>query len=88
MKLPEAVQDKLIDVGEMVLRKGSLAPEVKALVALCAAVACHCTHCHGEFRKMARSLGRTDQEIEEAVKIAMRMRERCANETAFYKMAP
>ncbi|NOZ22077.1 MAG: hypothetical protein GXP25_13425 [Planctomycetes bacterium] len=86
MKLPEAVQDKLIDIGEMVLRRSNLKAEAKALIAISASVACRCTHCHGEFKKMAKKLGVVEKEIDEAIEIAVRMRQRCENEGGLYRL--
>jgi len=86
MSLPEAIQDKFIDIGSMVVKTSELDPKTKALLALASAVATCCSHCHGEFTAIARKFGATDQEIEEAEALALRMRIRCQNETAFYSL--
>ncbi|MFH1857369.1 MAG: carboxymuconolactone decarboxylase family protein [Candidatus Omnitrophota bacterium] len=86
VKLPNQIQDKIIDVGTKVIREGALEPKTKALVAVATAVSTFCTHCHGQFRATAKNLGATEEEIEEVETIALRMRQRCENETGLFKM--
>lgn len=82
--LPEGIQDKLIDIGSIILRTSSLEPKTKALMAVTAATATACSHCRGEFRRTAARLGATREEIEEAEELALRMRERCRNESGLF----
>ena len=86
MRVPRPVEDKIIDVGALVLRDGAVENKEKALVALSCAVASFCTHCHGEFAALARKLGATDAEIEEVEAIAERVRQRCANEAGLFRL--
>lgn len=74
---PEQIQDKLIDIGSMVLKTGALDTKTKALIAISCAVATYCVHCHGQSKSIAKNFGATEQEIEEAEAIALRMREKC-----------
>ena len=87
MKLPRAVEDKVIDVGALVLRAGAVDNKGKALVAVSCALASYCTHCRGEFAALARKLGATEAEIDEVEAIASRVRQRCDNETGLYRMS-
>ncbi len=87
MKLPRSVEDKMIDVGALVLRTGAVGNKEKALVAVSCAVASFCTHCHGEFAALARKLGASEAEIDEVEAIARRVRQRCENETGFYRLS-
>ena len=82
--LPEQIQDKLIDIGNMVLRTSALDTKTKALIALSAATATFCSHCHGQFRSTAKKFGATEKEIEEAERLALRMRERCEHESGLF----
>ncbi|MFW6164128.1 MAG: carboxymuconolactone decarboxylase family protein [Planctomycetota bacterium] len=84
MREPQAVQDKVIDVGSMVLRSSALTGREKAYVALGCAVALRCTHCHGAMVRLARKLEATAQEIEQAEAIAQRVRQPCENETGVF----
>jgi AhpD family alkylhydroperoxidase len=86
MKLPHSVQDKVIDVGALILRTGAVENKEKALVALSCAMATSCAHCHGEFVALARKLGATQSEIDEVEAIAERVRQRCENETGLYRL--
>jgi len=87
MKVPRPVQDKMIDVGALVLRDGAVENKEKALVAMSCAVASFCTHCRGEFATLARKLGATQAEIDEVEAIARRVRQRCENGTALYRLS-
>ena len=87
MKIPEAIQDKLIDVGDLVLRTSNLDTKTKVLVGLACAVTGFCSHCHGQCASWARKLGASQAEIEEAESIALRVRERCNNETRLYNLS-
>lgn len=87
MKIPEPVQDKLIDIGTLVLRNGNLGHKARALVGLACAVTGFCAHCHGQCRSLAEKFGATEGEIEEAEAIALRVRERCADETGLYSLS-
>ncbi len=86
MRVPRPVEDKVIDVGALVLRTGAVDNKEKALVAVSCAVASFCTHCHGEFSALARKLGATQAEIDEVEAIAKRVRQRCENEAALYRL--
>ena len=87
MKIPQPIQDKLIDVGTLVLGTGTLDSRTNALVALSCAVTGFCTHCHGQCVSLARKFGAAEEEIEEAEAIALRVRERCQNKTGLYTMS-
>ena len=87
MKIPEAVQDKLIDVGDLVLRNGNLDHKTRSLVGLACAITSFCAHCHGQCGSLARKFGATEVEIEEVEAIALRVRERCANKNALYSLS-
>ncbi|MCG2659059.1 MAG: carboxymuconolactone decarboxylase family protein [Kiritimatiellae bacterium] len=87
MKIPEAIQDKLIDVGDVVLRNSNLDIKTKALIGLACAVTGFCSHCHGQCVSLAWKLGASPAEIEEAEAIALRIRERCNNETGLYRLS-
>ncbi len=82
--VPERIQNKLIDIGTMVLKTSVLDPKTKALIALSTATATACAHCHGQFRATAAKLGATQEEIEEAERLALRMKERCQNDSGLY----
>jgi len=84
----EAIADKLIDVGQEVIRNGSLEVKSKILCAISSSLASYCTHCHGQFVAIARKSGLTEEEIGEAEAIGLRMRERCANESGLYRLNP
>jgi len=86
VKLPNEIQDKIIDIGTKVIKDSALDPKTKALVAVATATSTFCTHCHGQFRATARKLGATEREIEEVEAIALRMRQRCENDTGLFKM--
>jgi len=86
MKLPRPVEDKVIDVGALVLQTGAVDNKEKALVAVGCAVASFCTHCHGQFATLARKLGATQAEIDEVETIAQRVRQRCENEAGLYRL--
>ena len=88
MILPEAVSDKMIDVGTIVIKNGSLDTKTKILCAISSSIASYCTHCHGQFRDMARKSGLTDKQISEAEAIGMRIRQKCSNESGFYSLTP
>ena len=75
--LPDEIQDKLTDVGCMIIKTGKLDNKTKALTALSAAAACYCVHCCGQARSIAEKFGATDEEIEEVRIIALRTREKC-----------
>jgi AhpD family alkylhydroperoxidase len=87
MKEPQAVQNKIIDVGSMVLRDGALSSRERALVALACSVAAQCTHCHGAMVRLARKLEATAEEVKEAEAIAKRARQRCEDESGLYLLA-
>jgi AhpD family alkylhydroperoxidase len=82
--LPEEIQDKLIDIGMIILQDGALDPKTKALIAVSTATATSCTHCRGRFKATASQLGATEEQIDEAERLALRMRERCRNESGIY----
>ena len=86
MRLPQRVQEKLLDIGNLVISEGSLDSRAKALIALATAVSSYCSHSHGYFADMAKKLGATEAEIEEAEEIAMRVRQRCDNEMGLYSL--
>lgn len=86
MKVPQAVEDKIIDVGNLVLRNGPLSSRERALVALGCSIASCCTHCNGALRRLARKLEATQEEIEQVEAIAARVRQRCANEAGLYSL--
>jgi len=84
--LLEQIQDKLIDIGSMVLKTGTLGNKTKALLALSTAVATYCTHCYVQSKSIAKKFGATKEEIEEAEAIALRMREKCDNELGLFSL--
>jgi len=81
---PEQIQDKLIDVGSMILKTSMFDIKTKALIALSTAVAAYCVHSHGQSKSIAKKLGVSEKEIEEAEAIALRMREKCRNESGLF----
>ncbi|MBL7130994.1 MAG: carboxymuconolactone decarboxylase family protein [Candidatus Omnitrophica bacterium] len=83
---PEQIQDKLIDVGSMVLKTGYLNIKTKALIGLSTAVATYCAHCHYQTKSLARKFGATELEIEEAENIALRMRQKCHIESRLFSL--
>ena len=83
---PDEIQDKLIDIGSMVLKTSVLDNKTKGLIALSTAVATYCTHCHGQATSMAKKFGATEEEIEEVEAIALRMRQRCQNESELFSL--
>ena len=86
MRLPTPIQDKLIDIGSMVLKQTSLDKETKVLIAVATSVACYCSHSHGEFKIIARKLGLSSEQIEEAEDIGLRMREKGQNSSGLFRM--
>jgi len=48
------IQDKLIDIGSMILKTGILDNKTKALIGLSTAVAAYCAHCHGQSKSIAK----------------------------------
>jgi len=83
---PEQIQDKLINIGSMVLKTGALDIRTKALIGLSAAVASFCSHCHGQLRSIAKKFGVTEVEIEEVENIALRMRQKCQNQSGLFSL--
>ncbi|MBL7132188.1 MAG: carboxymuconolactone decarboxylase family protein [Candidatus Omnitrophica bacterium] len=84
---PEQIQDKLVDIGSMVLKTGALDNKTKALIGLSTAVATYCSHCHGQVRSIAKRFGATEEELEEAEAIALRMREKCQNGVGLFSLS-
>lgn len=82
----EQIQDKLIDIGSMVLKKGALDNKTRALIALSTAVATYCVHCHGQSKSLAMKFEATEDEIEESEAIALRMRKKCQNEFGLFSL--
>ncbi|MFH0924799.1 MAG: carboxymuconolactone decarboxylase family protein [bacterium] len=82
----EQIQDKLIDIGSMVLKTGALDNKTRSLIALSTAIVSCCSHCHGEMEAMARKFEATKEEIEEAESIALRMRKKCENKFGLVKL--
>lgn len=82
----DEIQDKLIDIGSMVLKTGALDNKTKALIGLSTAVVGFCSHCHGQSKSIAKRFGATEEEIEEAEAIALRMREKCQNEAGLFSL--
>ena len=80
------IQDKIIDIGGMVLSNSALDTRTKTLLAIATSVSSYCTHCRGEFKAVGRKMGLSEKEIEEAERIGMSMRERCPHEFGLYKM--
>lgn len=84
--LLDEIQDKLIDIGSMVLKTGVLDNKTRALIALSTAIASSCSHCHGQSKSLARKFEATEEEIEEAEAIAIRMRQKCQNESGLFNL--
>lgn len=84
----EQIQDKLIDIGNMVLKRSVLDNKTKALIALSTAVAAYCIHCHTQSKSIAKNFGATEEEIEEIEAIALRMRQKCQNEFDYLALKP
>ena len=82
----DVIQDKLIDIGSMVLKTDTLDNKTKALIVLSTAVATYCVHCHGQSKSIALKFGATGEEIEEAEAIALRMRQKCHNEVGLFSL--
>ncbi len=82
----DEIQDKLIDIGSMVLKTGVLDNKTKALIAISCAVATYCTHCYGQSKSIAEKFGATEEEIEEAENIALRMRQKCQNQSGLFSL--
>ena len=83
---PEQIQDKLIDIGSMILKNGVLDNKTRALIGIATAVTSFCSHCHGQSKSIAKKFGATEEEIEETEAIALRMREKCCNESMLFKL--
>ena len=81
---PDGIQDKLIDIGSMVLKTGTLDNKTKALIALSTAIATYCIHCRDQSKSLARKFGATEVEIEDAENIALRMRQKCQNQSGSF----
>ena len=71
----EQTQDKLIDIGSIILKRDSLDIKTKALIGLSAAIATYCVHCHGQSKSIAKKFGASEEEIKQTEDIAMRMRQ-------------
>lgn len=82
----EEIQDKLIDIGSMILKTGALDNKTRALIGLSTAVATYCNHCHGQSRSIALKFGATEEEIEEVEAIALRMRQKCQNKSGLFNL--
>ena len=86
MTLPKQIEDKIFEIRCMILQRGALDEKTKVLLAIATSVSCYCAHCHGEFKHMARMMGLTPEQIEEAEAIGLRMRKRCQNDSWIYRM--
>ncbi len=83
---PQQIQDKLIDIGSMVLKTGALDNKTRVLIALSTSFATYCAHCYGQAKSLAKKFGVTEKEIEEAENIALRMREKCKNQFGLFSL--
>ena len=84
--MPREIEDKVIDVGAAVLKNSRLDRKTKALIAVGAAVAARCSHCHGHGANLALRLGASPEEIEEARELGRLMQRRCSIEGGLFPL--